>query len=142
MIRASRTNPTIAVAVAAMLAVAATAAKIGGICPSVCPSDWDKRKTPFVSPYAKGTYEGRLQSRAERTGFEPADQFPGHRFSKPALSTTQPPLQSIILQSFTSFLVRSFNPLLLPFVLLSAVSVEESPSADCYRQWLHHLRAC
>jgi hypothetical protein len=29
----------------------------------------------------------------ERTGFEPADQFPGHRFSKPALSTTQPPLQ-------------------------------------------------
>ena len=30
---------------------------------------------------------------AERTGFEPADQFPGHRFSKPALSTTQPPLQ-------------------------------------------------
>ena len=29
---------------------------------------------------------------AERTGFEPADQLPGHRFSKPALSTTQPPL--------------------------------------------------
>ncbi len=31
---------------------------------------------------------------AERTGFEPADQFPGHRFSKPALSTTQPPLRA------------------------------------------------
>jgi hypothetical protein len=31
---------------------------------------------------------------AERTGFEPADQFPGHRFSKPTLSTTQPPLLS------------------------------------------------
>ncbi len=31
---------------------------------------------------------------AERTGFEPADQFPGHGFSKPALSTTQPPLRS------------------------------------------------
>jgi hypothetical protein len=31
----------------------------------------------------------------ERTGFEPADQgIPGHRFSKPALSTTQPPLRS------------------------------------------------
>jgi hypothetical protein len=28
----------------------------------------------------------------ERTGFEPADQFPSHRFSKPTLSTTQPPL--------------------------------------------------
>ena len=34
------------------------------------------------------------KSLAERTGFEPADQFPGHRFSKPALSTTQPPLQA------------------------------------------------
>ena len=33
-----------------------------------------------------------LPQTAERTGFEPADQFPGHRFSKPALSTTQPPL--------------------------------------------------
>ncbi len=32
---------------------------------------------------------------AERTGFEPADRgIPGHRFSKPALSTTQPPLRS------------------------------------------------
>ncbi len=30
---------------------------------------------------------------AERTGFEPADQLPGHGFSKPALSTTQPPLR-------------------------------------------------
>ncbi len=38
------------------------------------------------------TYDSRAASRAERTGFEPADQFPGHRFSKPALSTTQPPL--------------------------------------------------
>ena len=34
---------------------------------------------------------------AERTGFEPADRFPGHRFSKPALSTTQPPLRSDIV---------------------------------------------
>jgi hypothetical protein len=33
-------------------------------------------------------------SKAERTGFEPADQLPGHGFSKPALSTTQPPLRS------------------------------------------------
>ena len=36
------------------------------------------------------------ESLAERTGFEPADQFPGHGFSKPALSTTQPPLQVLI----------------------------------------------
>ena len=38
---------------------------------------------------------------AERTGFEPADQFPGHRFSKPTLSTTQPPL-------LTSYLLTSY----------------------------------
>ena len=36
----------------------------------------------------KGCFE-----QAERTGFEPADQLPGHGFSKPALSTTQPPLR-------------------------------------------------
>jgi hypothetical protein len=36
-----------------------------------------------------------VQDLTERTGFEPADRgIPGHRFSKPALSTTQPPLQS------------------------------------------------
>ncbi len=35
----------------------------------------------------------RVSFGAERTGFEPADQLPGHGFSKPALSTTQPPLQ-------------------------------------------------
>ena len=40
-----------------------------------------------------GNFERALQTKAERTGFEPADQFPGHRFSKPALSTTQPPLR-------------------------------------------------
>jgi integrase len=32
------------------------------------------------------------ESLAERTGFEPADQLPGHGFSKPAHSTTLPPL--------------------------------------------------
>ncbi len=29
---------------------------------------------------------------AEREGFEPSEQFPVHRFSKPALSATQPSL--------------------------------------------------
>ena len=38
----------------------------------------------------------RVSFRAERTGFEPADRLPGHRFSKPALSTTQPPLPKIV----------------------------------------------
>src|SRR5947207_14530010 len=37
---------------------------------------------------AKGT-----QGSAERTGFEPADPLRGHGFSKPALSTAQPPLR-------------------------------------------------
>ena len=36
------------------------------------------------------------QHLAERTGFEPADQLPGHGFSKPALSTTQPPLLKLL----------------------------------------------
>lgn len=43
-----------------------------------------------MAPSAVAPVEG-----AERTGFEPADQFPGHRFSKPALSTTQPPLPDL-----------------------------------------------
>jgi len=29
------------------------------ICPSICLSDWDKRKTSAVSCYAKATYDGR-----------------------------------------------------------------------------------
>src|SRR5262249_45619560 len=33
---------------------------------------------------------------AERTGFEPADPLRGHGFSKPALSTAQPPLRSFV----------------------------------------------
>ena len=41
------------------------------------------------------TGERTPDRRAERTGFEPADQLPGHGFSKPALSTTQPPLRSL-----------------------------------------------
>lgn len=60
-----------------------------------------KRKSPFdgtrndANSKEKATYDIFVSgSSAERTGFEPADQFPGHRFSKPALSTTQPPLQS------------------------------------------------
>lgn len=38
----------------------------GRVCPSVCPSDWDKRKTPFVNPSLEGTYEGR--PKAKRRG--------------------------------------------------------------------------
>ncbi len=38
---------------------------------------------------------------AERTGFEPADGLPHHRFSKPALSTTQPPLQLTLATGIT-----------------------------------------
>jgi len=50
---------------------------------------------------------------AERTGFEPADQFPGHRFSKPALSTTQPPLQNLAEQGLSAF-STALPTLLLP----------------------------
>ena len=32
----------------------------GVVCPSVCPSDWDKRKTPDVNRWKSTTYDGRL----------------------------------------------------------------------------------
>src|SRR5438105_2270414 len=36
-----------------------------------------------------------VTKQTERTGFEPVNQvYPGYRFSKPALSATQPPLQA------------------------------------------------
>ena len=63
MIRTNRTNSTIAAAVATLLVVAIAGAEIGWICPSICPSDWDKCKTPFVSAYAKVTYERRFQTK-------------------------------------------------------------------------------
>lgn len=36
------------------------------VCPSICPSNWDKRKTPFASSSVEGTYEGR--PKAKRRG--------------------------------------------------------------------------
>ena len=46
-------------------AVSTTAADglTGRVCPSVCPSDWDKRKTPFASPCSQATCEGRRKSK-------------------------------------------------------------------------------
>ena len=49
---------------------------------------------------------------AERTGFEPADHLRGHGFSKPALSTTQPPLLREKLLCLSCFL-RFYRELLL-----------------------------
>jgi len=46
-------------------AVSTTAADglTGRVCPSVCPSDWDKRKTPFASPCLQATCEGRQKTK-------------------------------------------------------------------------------
>ena len=44
---------------------------MGGICPRVCRSDWDKRETPFVSTLLIVTYEWRFQ--APRRGQESLD---------------------------------------------------------------------
>ena len=41
---------------------------------------------------ASGVLTSRLSFQTERTGFEPAEDLRPHGFSKPALSTTQPPL--------------------------------------------------
>jgi len=56
----SKTNPTTIVIVQAALVGTIMISQIGWICPSVCPSDWDKCETPFISPFLKGTYEGRF----------------------------------------------------------------------------------
>jgi hypothetical protein len=39
------------------------------ICPSICPSDWDKRETPFATPYTKGGYERRFQDKRRGQDF-------------------------------------------------------------------------
>ena len=36
---------------------------------------------------------GRVEALAEGVGFEPTDRVNGRRFSRPVLSTTQPPLR-------------------------------------------------
>jgi hypothetical protein len=45
----------------------------------------------------------RVSFKADRTGFAPAVQLPGHGFSKPALSTTQPPLQTLYTRAIGLF---------------------------------------
>ena len=62
-----------------------------------------------------GGLASRVSFVAERTGFEPADQFPGHGFSKPALSTTQPPLQIAFPPCFSAFYVDSGEPVYFLF---------------------------
>ena len=80
----------------------------------------------FFEEVAFGIQAGDYSLPAERTGFEPADQFPGHRFSKPALSTTQPPLRdrkSLYINYLCFFVLASFfcqfsrvTPDLTPFL--------------------------
>lgn len=63
MIRMIRTNPMTADVVVTLLVASLVMLEIGRICPSVCPSDWDKRETPFVSTFVKDTYERRFQNK-------------------------------------------------------------------------------
>jgi hypothetical protein len=54
---------------------------------------------------------------AERTGFEPVEEvYPPHRFSKPALSAAQPPLQVYFSKKVTSNWLGSFKPLVTSLV--------------------------
>ena len=53
-------------------------------------------RTKFLQSSNVKTFERR---RAERVGFEPTRALRPYRFSRPAPSTTQPPLQSSLLRS-------------------------------------------
>ena len=65
----SSKTPSIAVQTAAKVTKALASVLAGmPVCPSVCPSDWDKRKTLFTSAFYKSTYEERLK--LERRGQE------------------------------------------------------------------------
>ena len=64
------TNPTAELAAAAYTAgtlltaaLAAASSPVGAFCPSVCPSDWDKQKTPAVSCSKTTSYVGREKSK-------------------------------------------------------------------------------
>ena len=103
MIRTVGINSMIGAAIATLRLAMANAAKIDRVCPSVCPSDWDKRKTPFVSAYAKATYERRFQIKRRGGDSNPRTPFESHGFSKPAHSTTLPPLQVFTLQGLLTF---------------------------------------
>jgi hypothetical protein len=57
----------------------------------------EKDRRGVVSPYRRDR-----RGKTEREGFEPSEQvIPTHGFSKPALSTTQPPLQRIFFNGLS-----------------------------------------
>ena len=47
---------------------------------------------------------------AERVGFEPTNELPHCWFSRPVLSTAQPPLQSAVIVDFNIFFCNFTQP--------------------------------
>jgi hypothetical protein len=68
----------------------------GIVCPSVCLSDWDKRKTPVTNRCSATTCDGRVVNQRRGQDLNLRNGEPVHRVSNPALSTTQPPLRTSV----------------------------------------------
>ena len=47
---------------------------------------------------------------AERVGFEPTNELPHCWFSRPVLSTAQPPLLSLVYVDFNIFIINFIQP--------------------------------
>src|SRR5262245_55319073 len=62
-----------------------------------------------------------------------------HRFSKPALSATQPPLQTPCFPRFSAFLENRLFSSLLPSLLPLQLRVVKLPPAAAIRQGRRHL---
>src|SRR5262249_31194252 len=60
------------------------------------PQDSPSNPSLFLQKYSRPTLHVVLVIFAEREGFEPSRPFPACRFSKPVLSTTQPPLRILL----------------------------------------------
>ena len=60
---------------------------------------------------------------AERVGFEPTNELPHCWFSRPVLSTAQPPLQILIYRFFYIFIVKKTTFICFTFSVNSILSI-------------------
>ena len=91
MTQANRTNTAVTMVTGAAQR-ACPGPLAGQVCPSVCPSYWDKRETPIASCCHLTTCDGRQKPERRGQDSNLRRTYRPHGFSKPALSATQPPL--------------------------------------------------